>query len=97
MTAYVIMRISVNDSEKLKDYQQVAPSIIQKYNGKLLARGGEVISLEGPEEHRRLVVIQFPSLKLAKDFYHSDEYTQAIALRESAAKFEIIAIEGLEG
>lgn len=95
MTAYVVIRISVNNPDKLKDYQQVAPSIIEKYHGKILARGGEVASLEGPEENRRIVIIEFPSFARAKEFYHSDEYTRAIELRKGAADFELIAIEGV--
>jgi len=95
MVAYVVIRITVNHSEKLKEYQQVAPAIIEKYNGRILARGGEVISFEGPEENRRMVMIEFPSLERAKAFYHSEEYTRAIALRKDAADFELIAIEGV--
>ena len=95
MTAYVIIRITVNDREKLKEYQQVAPAIIEKYNGKILVRGGEVAFLEGPEENRRIVMIEFPSLERAKEFYISEEYTRAIELRKGAADFESIAIEGL--
>ena len=95
MTAYVILRIRVIDSEKLKDYQKVAPSIIEKYNGKILVRGGATVFLEGPEENRRIVMIEFPSLEEAKVFYRSKEYIEAIELRKGAAEFETIAIEGL--
>ena len=95
MTAYVILRIKVTDPDKLKDYQQVAPSIIEKYNGKILVRGGEVATLEGTEENRRIVMIEFPSLKQAKEFYHSVEYKNAIELRKGAAEFESMAVEGL--
>ncbi len=96
MAAYVVIRIRAHYPEKLKDYQQVAPSIIEKYNGKLLARGGKVVSLEGPEENRRIVIIEFPSLEKATCFYNSTEYTQAIELRKGAAEFELIAIEGID-
>jgi len=95
VTAYVVIRIKVHDPEKLKSYQQVAPSIIEKYQGRMLARGGEVVSLEGPEERRRIVLIEFPTLDQAKKFYHSGEYTSAIGLRAGAADFELIAVEGL--
>ena len=95
MTAYVILRINVIDAEKLKNYQQVAPLVIEKYNGKILVRGGEVLSLEGIEEKRRIVMIEFPSLEKANEFYHSPEYKEAIELRKGAAEFESIAIEGL--
>ncbi len=95
MAAYVVIRVRANDPGKLKEYQQVAPSIISKYNGKLLARGGEVATLEGPEENRRIVIIEFPSLEIAIEFYNSEEYAQAIKLREGAAEFELIAIDGI--
>ena len=95
MTAYVVIRIKADDPTKLKDYQKVAPSIIEKYNGKLLVRGGEVVSLEGAEETRRIVIIEFPSLDAAKKFYYSDEYSRAIELRKDVANFELIAVDGL--
>jgi len=95
MAAYIVIRINVTDAEKLKAYQQVTTAIIAKYDGRILARGGEVVSLEGPEESRRIVMIEFPSLERAKAFYDSDEYRSAIELRQGAADFELIAIEGI--
>jgi len=95
MSAYIVIRITVNDPIKLKEYQQVAPSIIESFGGKLLARGGEVASLEGPAENRRVVIIEFPSMEKAKRFYHSPAYTQAIKLRIGVADFELIAVEGI--
>jgi uncharacterized protein (DUF1330 family) len=95
MTAYVILRITVHDPEKLKEYQKVAPSIIEQYGGKLLARGGEVASLEGASDNRRTVIIEFSTMEVAKRFYNSSEYKEAIALRKGAAEFEAIAVEGL--
>jgi uncharacterized protein (DUF1330 family) len=95
MSAYILMKITVTDAEKLKSYQQIAPSIIDKYNGKLLVRGGEVISLEGMNEQRRVVIVEFDSMSEAKAFYYSDEYARAIKLRLGAAEFEMQAIGGL--
>jgi len=95
MSALIIIRVEVSDPSKLKEYQDVAPSIIKKYNGTLIVRGGRVISLEGPEEKRRIVVIQFPSLGAANTFYYSDEYEKAIKLRSDVAKFEMIAVESI--
>ncbi len=95
MPAYLILRITVHDADKLKAYQQLAPAIIEKHHGRVLARGGEVTTLEGAEEGRRIVMIEFPDAQAAKGFYHSSEYTQARALRQGAADFEVIAIEGV--
>ncbi len=95
MKAYVILRITVHDPEKLKSYQQVAPSIIDKFKGKMLARGGEVVSLEGAKDDRRTVMIEFESMATAKEFYTSPEYVEAIALRKDAASFDAFAVEGI--
>lgn len=95
MAAYIIIRITVKDPIRLKEYQKVAPAIIGRFEGKLLARGGEVVSLEGSIENRRIVIIEFPSLEKAKAFYCSPEYAEAIELRKDAAEFEVIAVEGL--
>ena len=96
MSAYILIKIQVNDPSKLKSYQEVAPAIIEKYNGKLKVRGGEVVSLEGPAENRRIVMIEFPSLEEATKFYYSDEYADAIKLRSDVADFEMIAVDGLD-
>ena len=95
MAAYVILRITAHDPEKLKAYQNVAPAIIEKFEGKLLARGGEVTVLEGATDNRRTVIVEFPSMEKAKSFYNSPEYKKAISLREGAADFEVLAVEGL--
>jgi len=95
MSAYIVIRIKVEDPKLLIPYQKIAPVVIEKYKGKLLVRGGEVASLEGPDENRRIVIIEFPNFNLAKDFYHSKEYSRAIELRKDIADFKMIAIDGI--
>ena len=95
MSAYVVIRVNAMHPAKLKDYQSIAPSIIEKYNGKILARGGEVLTLEGAEEKRRVIILEFDDLQTARKFYHSEEYTNAIALRKDVAEFDIIALAGI--
>lgn len=95
MSAYIILRITVTDPDKLKAYQNIAPGIIERYNGKIRVRGGEVTSLEGPEENRRVVMIEFPNQEEAKAFYASDAYERVIEMRKGAAVFEAIAVDGV--
>jgi len=95
MSAYIIVRIDVTDPHLLKEYQKVAPEIVDKYDGKFIARGGETITLEGTEERRRIVLLEFPTLNRAKEFFDSHEYQEAIKLREDIARFEMVAIEGI--
>jgi uncharacterized protein (DUF1330 family) len=55
MAAYVIARMTITDWEKYKEYIKATPAVIAKYEGKFLCRGGEIMTLEGPEETQRMV------------------------------------------
>lgn len=95
MAAYLIARVEVEDIAFLKDYLAATPPVIKKYHGKFIARGGSTITFEGPEETRRIVLIEFPSLSDAKAFYHSPEYTEVRKLREGIAVGEFVAVDGV--
>ena len=95
MSAYIVIRIAADNPAMLKEYQAVTPAIIKQYKGRFLARGGSVVSLEGPDESRRIVLIEFPALSDAQAFYGSPEYTEARKLREGIAVAEFIAVEGI--
>jgi len=96
MSAYMILRIEIDESARLDDYRVAAAPAIAKYHGKFIVRGGSVVSLEGPEESRRIVVIEFPTLAGAKACYNSPEYQKALKLREGIGHFEVITVDGVE-
>ena len=95
MPAYMIARINVTDPEQYKKYMAVTPGIIEKFGGKFVVRGGETVSLEGPEETRRIVVVEFPALYNIRAFYSSPDYQAAMKLREGAAELEILGVAGV--
>ena len=94
MPAYIIARVQVTDWERYREYTKATPGVIEKYGGRFIVRGGETITLEGPQETGRVVIIEFPSLDKTKAFYHSEEYSRAKKLREGAATGQFLAIEG---
>jgi uncharacterized protein (DUF1330 family) len=96
MAAYVIVRINVNNWDQYKEYMKLTPGIIAKYDGRFIVRGGEMVTLEGPEEKWRIVVVEFPDLAKAKEFYYSPEYTDARKIREGAALAQFVAVSGVE-
>jgi len=96
MAAYIIARINVTDGDRYSEYIKVTPGIIAKYGGRFIIRGGKAVTLEGPEEKWRIVVIEFPDLQKAKDFYNSADYADAKKIREGAALAQFVAIEGVE-
>jgi uncharacterized protein (DUF1330 family) len=96
MAAYMIARVNVSDWDKYNEYIKVTPGIIAKFGGRFIVRGGETVTLEGPEEKWRMVVVEFPDLEKAKEFYYSPEYTDAKKIREGAALAQFVAIDGLD-
>jgi uncharacterized protein (DUF1330 family) len=95
MPAYMIARIKVTDPEQYKKYMAVTPGIIEKFGGRFVVRGGETATLEGPEETRRIAIVEFPALDSIRAFYNSSEYRAAMKLREGAAEIELLGVEGI--
>ncbi len=97
MAAYIIVRMHVTDMEQYQEYAKVTPGVVAQYGGRFIVRGGATVTLEGPEEKDRIVVLEFPSLDQAKVFYDSEEYAAAAKLREGAASAQFVAVEGWDG
>ena len=57
-------------------------------------RGGKVEPLEGGWAPKRIVVLEFPSLEQAQNWYRSPEYAPLIALRQRASRGKLILVEG---
>lgn len=95
MAAYLIARVEVTNPDAYESYKKLAAEAIAKHEGRYLARGGPMETLEGDEESRRLVIVVFPTLERAKAFYDSPEYQKAKAAREGAAKGQFVIVDGV--
>jgi uncharacterized protein (DUF1330 family) len=93
MPAYLIAEIQVRDAATYGEYTARTPSIIAKFGGRFIVRGGAVQTLEGESRHPRIVIVEFPSVQAARAFYDSPEYQAAKDIRTSAsdARFRIVA------
>lgn len=94
MAAYIIADVDVTDPAKYEDYKKLTPGAVAKHGGRFLARGGQTLSLEGNWRPNRIVVIEFPTLEQARNFYTSVEYTAARRARAGAAKMNMIVVDG---
>ena len=83
MPAYWLARSKINDPVEYKKYTDRVPGILQKYNAKVLARGGDYKTLEGPTTFERYVVIEFASMEDAEACFNSAEYQEAAAFRRT--------------
>ena len=93
---YVIAQITVTDAETYPKYVAQVQPTLDAFGGEFLVRGGRAESYEGSPPGDRNVVIRFPSYDAAQAWYHSDIYSDAKALRQSASTSVQTIVEGVE-
>ena len=91
---YVVANIRVWDQEKFQQFSGMAGPAIQKYGGKVLARGAVADRLEGDVDGI-VMMIEFESKDAASIFYHSEEYQAAKIIREECADTDLMIAEGV--
>ena len=91
---YVVANIRVRDQEKFQQFSGMAGPAIQKYGGKVLARGAVADRLEGDVDGI-VMMIEFESKDAASTFYHSEEYQAAKIVREECADTDLMIAEGV--
>jgi uncharacterized protein (DUF1330 family) len=95
MPAYWIARARIIDPIAFKKYTDRSPSVIAKFGGKVLARGGRYRIMEGPDKFHRFVVIEFPTFEQGVACFQSPEYEEAAAFRRSGAgEVELVTVDG---
>ena len=94
MAAYLIIEVDVHDATQYEAYRSpTAPSLLH-YNGKFIVRGGATETLEGDWDAKRIVVLEFPTKEKAKQWWSSEEYAPAKAIRQRSATTKMILVEG---
>ena len=96
MSAYLVAMVDISDPIAYRAYAARSRRILAEHGGEILARGGEVVTLEGQTFSGRAVVIRFPTLEHAQRFYASPEYQEARRLREHVASARIVAVQGVD-
>ena len=94
MAAYVIGDVEVIDPATFKEYRNRVGATVEQYGGRFVVRGGRVNPKEGDWQPRLVVMLEFPSLEQAERWYNSPEYQPLIAIRENAARTQLIIAEG---
>ena len=93
MSAYVIVNIDVRDAEAYEEYKAKVPALIRKHGGEYVIRGGKFVVLEGDWKPSRLVLLRFPDMAAAQAMFDDPEYQPLKALRQRAAKTDLVAVE----
>ncbi|MEP7251081.1 MAG: DUF1330 domain-containing protein [Ginsengibacter sp.] len=96
MSAYVIVEMNIEDHDAYEEYKKLTPAAIAAYDGKFIVRGAKTESLEGDWNPERIVVLEFPSVARAKEWWESQEYAKAKSIRQQAAKTKMLVVQGID-
>lgn len=91
---YVIGQMRITDREAYDRYRAQVLATIEAHGGEFLVRGGaqEVIEGDAPP---RSVVLRFPSVEAAENWYNSADYQKIIPLRKGASTGALTIVEGV--
>jgi uncharacterized protein (DUF1330 family) len=96
--AYVYAEVEIHDPDSYPTYSVTVAPTLEPYGGKVLARGGAREQLEGADalHHKglRTVILEFPSLQHARDWYFSDAYTKSRQMRQQWSTGRLCIVEG---
>ena len=85
----------MRDAARYEDYKPMVPPTLAQYGGRFIVRGGAAETLEGDWSPGRVVIFEFPSAEQASEWWASDAYAPAIALRQATADTQMILVEGV--
>jgi uncharacterized protein (DUF1330 family) len=94
MKAYILVDVTVTDPTRYEEYKKLTPASLVPFGGKFIVRGGVTETLEGEWSPGRMVVVEFPSMESAKEWWSSPGYANAKAIRQSASETNMLVVEG---
>ncbi len=95
MSAYVIfIREKTVDQAELDTYRQLVKPVVANWPIRFLSDYGSMEVVEGPAPIG-VVLVEFPTMREAQDWYHSPEYQAIVSHRLAGGEYRGLIIEGV--
>ncbi|MET4478735.1 uncharacterized protein (DUF1330 family) [Bradyrhizobium sp. F1.13.3] len=91
----MISEVEARDQAAMEAYRGLAAQTIAQYGGRYLARGGAAEVVEGGPPPKTIIIVEFPSIERAREWYASPEYAAALKLRRTALERRLMFVEGV--
>ena len=88
----MVVDVERTDLARAARYGEMSGPSVERHGGRSRAF---ISVLEGNWEPQRLVVIEVESAQAARDWYASEDYRAAFAIREGAGIWRMVAMEGV--
>ena len=97
MSAYVVAQIRIDDPEEYQKYLDGFLPSFELHGGELLATSqNETTVVEGEWMYPCTVILRFPTLAAARNWYNDPDYTALIVHRHRAARTNLVMVEGFD-
>lgn len=97
MPDYIVANIETGDRDAFEHYKQASAASMQEFGIVMLGFSEPATMLEGVFSGAITVVLQVESVQRAREWFASDAYAKAFALRPDGSKFTIAVVSGVEG
>jgi len=95
MPAYFLVDVrEIKDAAAMEDYRTRVISVIEKFGGRYLIRGGPFEVVEGDWRPVFPVLLEFPTMEQARRWYDSEDYRELKQLRLTATVGSGVFIAG---
>jgi uncharacterized protein (DUF1330 family) len=94
MKGYVFGLLYMENWDCYEKYFPATAKLIDEHGGKYLASGVKAIMKEGNDQPSAYVLLEFPDIESAENWYEDPKYKPLIDLRNSGGRSEIFIIPG---
>jgi len=95
MAAYAVAHLNhMKVNSQIVVYLKRIDATLEPFDGRFLVHGKKSAVVEG-EFPGHLIVIAFPDLERAHNWYHSDAYQEILPLRTNNSKGSVILVDGV--
>jgi uncharacterized protein (DUF1330 family) len=92
---YLFENIEITDTLHFNEYKKNVLPVVKKFGGTYIVAGKPIEIIEGKWRPKSLVIIKFPSIKMANKWYYSEDYKFLKTMRKSSGKFNAVVMESL--
>ena len=95
MTAYWIAHQTITDPETFQTYVAPATEAVVAFGGRVLAVSDNAEVREGTAPDAMTVIVEFPSMEIARHCYESEAYQAVLPIRLASTRGSLYFIEGV--
>jgi uncharacterized protein (DUF1330 family) len=90
---YMVVNLTVEDTEKYRIYEKGFFSILKKHGGSFITYDDNPETLEGDSPRNgRMIILSFPSEEAAKNWYADPEYQALAEYRRAGTHVEFLTM-----